>query len=132
MQIKTLLFVAALSLSTISLANTEIVKQNAYGALYVNLESNAFLFSGSRGEVNITNSQSELKYTFEDGSFIRIDLSKNELERFSAKTKRSEIFTSVKLPESIWDVSDDVRASFEQFQNFTESPAFDQSTSSLN
>lgn len=132
MQIKTLLFVAALSLSTISLANTEIVKQNAYGALYVNLESNAFLFSGSRGEVNIINSQSELKYTFEDGSFIRIDLSKNELERFSAKTKRSEIFTSVKLPESVWDVSDNVRASFEQFHNFTESPAFDQSASSLN
>ena len=132
MQIKTLLLVAALSLPTISVANTEIVKKNAYGALSVNLESNTFLFSGSRGEVNITNSQSELKYTFEDGSFIRIDLSKNELERFSAKTKRSEIFTSVKLPESIWDVSDDARASFEQFQNFTESPAFDQSTSSLN
>jgi len=131
MQVKTLLLVAALSLPTISLANTEIVKQNAYGALSVNLESNTFIFSGSRGDVNISNSQSELRYTFEDGSFIRIDLAKNELERFSAKTKRSEMFTSVKLPESIWDVSDDVRASFEQFQNFSESPAFDQSASSL-
>ena len=131
MQIKTLLLVAALSLPTISVANTEIVKKNAYGALSVNLESNTFIFSGSRGDVNISNSQSELRYTFEDGSFIRIDLAKNELERFSAKTKRSEMFTSVKLPESIWDVSDDVRASFEQFQNFSESPAFDQSASSL-
>lgn len=132
MQIKTLLLFATLSLPTISLANTEVVKKNAYGALSVNLESNTFLFSGSRGEVSITNSQSELKYLFEDGSFIRIDLASNELERFSAKTKRSEVFTSVKFPESIWDVSDDVRASFEQFQNFSESPAFDQSTSSLN
>tara|TARA_Y100001956_G_C4001981_1_gene133941 strand:- start:2 stop:400 length:399 start_codon:yes stop_codon:yes gene_type:complete len=132
MQIKTLLLVAALSLPTISVANTEIVKKNAYGALSVNLESNTFLFSGSRGDVSITNSQSVLKYLFEDGSFIRIDLASNELERFSAKTKRSEVFTSVKFPESIWDVSDDVRASFEQFQNFSESPAFDQSTSSLN
>ena len=131
MQIKTLLLVAALSLPTISVANTEIVKKNAYGALSVNLESNTFIFSGSRGDVNISNSQSELRYTFEDGSFIRIDLAKNELERFSAKTKRSEMFTSVKLPESIWDVSDDVRASFEQLQNFSESPAFDQSASSL-
>lgn len=132
MQIKTLLLVVALSLPTISVANTEIVKQNAYGALSVNLESNTFIFSGSRGEVNISNSQSELKYTFEDGSFIRIDLAKNELERFSAKTKRSEMFSTAKLPESIWDVSDDVRASFEQFQNFNQYPAFEENTNGLN
>ena len=132
MQIKTLLLISALSLPTISVANTEIVKHNAYGALSVNLESNTFLFLGSRGEVSIINSQSEFKYTFDDGSFIRIDIANNELERFSAKTKRSEMFTSVNLPESVWNVSDGVRALFEQFQNFTESPAFDQSTNSLN
>ena len=110
MQIKTLLLISALSLPTISVANTEIVKHNAYGALSVNLESNTFLFLGSRGEVSIINSQSEFKYTFDDGSFIRIDIANNELERFSAKTKRSEMFTSVNLPESVWNVADGVRA----------------------
>ena len=103
-------------------ANSFLVKKNTYGSLTSFPDDSKLIFSGSYGVINITKTDTSLKYSFNDDSYIYIDLSKNLFKRYSAKTRLSESFSSTRYPTTVWDVHSQVRSSFSQFKNFTDSP----------
>jgi uncharacterized membrane protein YgcG len=105
-----------------SYANSTLVKENTYGKLTSYPDEAKLVFIGSYGKINIIKADSSLKYTFYDGSYIYIDLSKNLLKRYSAKLRRTESFTSQTYPTILWNVNSRVKSSFNQFKNFTNTP----------
>lgn len=103
-------------------SSSTLVKENSYGKLTSYPDEAKLVFTGSYGKINIVKANSSLKYTFYDGSYIYIDLSKNLLKRYSAKLRRTESFTSQRYPTTLWNVNSRVKSSFNQFKNFTNYP----------
>ena len=108
--------------SFMSNASSVLVKENNYGKLISYPDEGRLIFNGSSGKINIVKADQSLKYTFYDGSYIYIDLSKNLLKRYSAKLRRTESFTSQRYPTTLWNVNSRVKSSFAQFKNFTNYP----------
>nr|WP_193987968.1 hypothetical protein [Lelliottia steviae] len=103
-------------------ASSVLVKENSYGRLTSYPDDSKLVFSGSYGKINITKASTSLKYSFYDGSHVYIDLSKNIITRYSAKTRRTENFSATRYPTSLWDVNNQVKASFSQYKNFNDYP----------
>lgn len=108
--------------SFMSNASSILVKENNYGKLISYPDEGRLIFNGSSGKINIVKADQSLKYTFYDGSYIYIDLSKNLLKRYSAKLRRTESFTSQRYPTTLWNVNSRVKSSFTQFENFNNYP----------
>ena len=103
-------------------SSSTLVKENSYGKLISYPDEGRLIFNGSYGKINIEKNAQSLKYTFYDGSYVYIDLSKNLLKRYSAKSRRTESFTFQRYPTTLWNVNSRVKSSFTQFENFNNYP----------
>ncbi|MBG9998493.1 hypothetical protein I6E72_05900 [Pseudoalteromonas sp. NSLLW24] len=99
-----------------------IVKENTYGTLSSDSNSEILKFNSAAGSIEIKIDTEGQKLTYPDGSYIFIKPKQSSVTRFSAMTGRSETALLKDLYSSVWQVTNQVKNIGVYFENFNNTP----------